>query len=285
MSLALMTAMRPYQWAKGVFIFMPLVFGGRLFDTSALLRTVGVFVIFAMSSSAVYLINDCLDLQEDRQHPDKSQRPIASGKVPVRQAQNLAALLAVIAAPAAFLLDPRIGYVILSYFVLNALYMVFLKRLVVLDVFALGFMFYLRIVAGGFASEVMLSKWIVICSVLLALFLGFNKRRYDLEVLSEQAARPQGYTAYFLDRMIVVVAAAMIICYALYTVDAETVMKFGTQNLICTMPFVFYGIFRYIYLMEKKVAGGDPSRIFFSDRGMLTTVVLWIIACSAIIYF
>ena len=281
----LFLAMRPHQWAKGIFIFLPIVFGGQLFDLPVFLRTFYMFVLFSLMASAMYLVNDIIDLEEDRQHPEKRNRALASGKITVLQAKITAAALVLIAVPGSFFLNIHGGYLILVYLSANYLYMRYLKHAVIIDVFCIGLFFYLRILAGGIASDVVLSNWIIMCTVLLALFLGFNKRRYDLEYSKGDRPVLEKYNISFIDRMISVIASSLIVAYTLYVMDAATIARFQTDNLIYSVPFVYYGIFRYIYLMETKWFGGDPARIMFRDYKIQITMALWLAVCIAVIYF
>ncbi len=278
-------AMRPYQWTKNSFLFLPLVFGQRLFNPSALLKTTLMFLLFSVTASAVYLINDVVDLETDKQHREKRLRPLASGKITVLQARITAFILGAIVVPLSFLLDIQAGWIIVIYIVLNYMYMKVLKNAVIIDIFCIGAFFYLRILAGAVTSEVMLSNWIVLCTILLALFLAFNKRRYDLKAYREYPPVFAEYDSYFIDRMVSVISSSIVIAYALYTMDMKTIDRVGTEHLIYTIPFVYYGIFRYLYLIDKSNLGGDPTRILVRDHKMQLDLALWILVCIAIIYF
>lgn len=276
-------ALRPHQWVKGVFIVLPLIFGGQLFNPRAVIETLAMVVLFSLASSGVYLINDIFDLAEDRIHPEKKNRPLASGSISPQQAGWLAALLLILSLGGSFVLKWEAGFIIAFYLVLNYFYSRYFKKVVIVDVFCVGAFYYLRVFAGGVISRVMLSHWIVMCTVLLALFLGFNKRKYDLAYnAGGGAASP--YDHSFLDRMISIIASALVMSYALYVMDPQTMAKFGTRALIYTVPFVFYGIFRYIYLMDKRILGGDPARILLKDGPLKWAVFLWLLACAVVIY-
>lgn len=278
-------AMRPYQWIKNFFLFLPLVFGQQLFDFSVLLKTTFMFFLFSAAASAVYLINDVVDLETDKQHREKRLRPLASGKITVFQAKITAFILGAITIPLSFLLDIRAGWIIVVYIVLNYMYMKVLKNAVIIDIFCIGAFFYLRILAGAVTSKVILSNWIILCTILLALFLAFNKRRYDLKAYREYPPVFAKYNSYFIDRMVSIISSSIVIAYALYTMDMKTIDRVGTKHLIYTIPFVYYGIFRYLYLMDKGDFGGDPTRILVRDHKMQLDLALWIIVSIAVIYF
>jgi len=289
MILDIFRSLRPTQWTKNFFVFAALLFSLKIRDISLLLRTLAAFGVFCVLSGAVYLINDVLDFAEDRVHPKKSKRPIAAGRVGRPLAVGLAAGLALASLAAAALLNRNFLIVAAVYLVLQVAYSLKLKHVVILDVFIIAAGFVLRVVAGGFVIAVPLSSWLLICTTLLALFIAMNKRRHELVLLEDNASshRPilKEYSAYLLDQMISVVTASTVIAYCLYTVSPETVQKFGTENLIYTMPFVLYGIFRYLYLVHQKGKGGSPEELLLKDRPLLVAVVLWIVAVFAILYF
>lgn len=285
----LFLSLRPAQWIKNLFIFLPLIFGGRLFDFSIALKTTVSFFIFSIAASTVYLINDIIDLKNDKLHPVKRLRPLASGKITVFQAKFTATVIGSISIAFSFVVSPYFGLIIIVYLLFNIFYTKFLKNAVIVDVLCIGFFFLLRIVAGSIAAEVKLSHWIIFCTALLALFLGFNKRRYELKLLKKRAHYHRSvlarYNLYFIDQMISVTTTSIAIVYILYTVDANTVKNFGTDHLIYSIPFVYYGIFRYLYLVHKRGKGGDPTHILLSDTKLQLNLLLWIIVCVAVIYF
>ena len=278
-------ALRPHQWVKSAFVFLPLIFGSKLFDPQAFLKTAWMGVIFALASSAVYLLNDLYDLPEDKKHPDKCVRPLAAGLMTATQAAYLILILTALSLSCAFLLNAHAAWVLVIYFTLNLSYSKYLKRVVIIDVFCIGIFYYLRIVAGGIVSQVTLSSWIIICSVLLALFIGFNKRKYDLDFGPGSNTGQDAYTRYYIDRMISIIASSLIMSYALYVMDRETIVKFHTNALIYTVPLAYYGIFRYIYLVDMRLLGGDPVRILWKDHILKLTVLFWLVVCAAVIYF
>jgi len=281
----LLIEMRLYQWIKNFFIFLPLVFGQKLFDASALIKTTAVFFIFSFAASAMYLINDINDLESDKKHPRRRLRPLASGKVTIAQAKVLAYVLMVCAILSSFILDRNICGIILIYIALNYIYTKVLNRVVIIDVFCVGAFFYLRILAGSFSSDVILSNWIILCTTLLALFLAFTKRLYDLKAAEESKVVYKKYRKVFLERMISIIAASIAISYALYTMDQQTMHRLGTQHMFFTIPFVCYGLFRYLYLIDEPDYTGDPLVTLLQDRKMQINLLLWIILTVGIIYF
>lgn len=278
-------AMRPHQWLKNSFILLPLVFGQQLFNMGPLLNTFYILIFFSLVSSSIYMLNDIIDIDEDRQHPEKSKRPLASGKLTTTQAKIAAFVLLAISLPGSFLVNPYAGIVVLLYIFLNYLYSQYLKHAVIIDVFCIGAFFYLRILLGSITGDVALSNWIVICTFLLALFLGFNKRRYDIEFSKKTRPVFSKYNKYFIDRMISVISSSIVVTYALYAMDPATRERFGTDHLIISIPFVYYGIFRYLYLMDMKWFGGDPANVLVRDYKMIINMSLWLSVSIGVIYF
>jgi 4-hydroxybenzoate polyprenyltransferase len=280
--------MRPQQWIKNLFLFAALVFSGHLFIKGDLERTVAGFILFSVAASGIYLFNDITDLERDRLHPVKKLRPLPSGRLRVGFAAGASVALAAAGLTGAWFLEPGFGGILLTYVVLNVFYSVRLKHVVILDVMTIAAGFVLRVLAGAAIIAVPTSEWLIICTVLLALFLGFSKRRHELTMLEATAdnhrAVLQHYSPYFLDQMIGIVTASTVMSYILYTISDDTVGKFGTKNLIYTVPFVLYGIFRYLYLVHKRDEGGDPTRLALTDRPLLVNTILWICTASAIIY-
>ncbi len=280
----LLLSMRPHQWAKGVFIFFPLIFGQKLLDPQAFLNTLAAFFYFAFAASAMYLINDISDVAEDRNHPEKQHRPLAAGKITVKQAVILAATLIIISFIWSFLQNALAFYIIVFYIILNFVYTKFLKHCVIIDIFCIGAFFYLRILLGGVAANIVLSNWLIMCTILLALFIGFNKRRYDLEYSKNPKLVFSKYNISFLDRMISIIGSCLILSYSFYVINPETIEHFGTKNLIYSIPFAYYGVFRYMYLIDSKWFGGDPAKIVLGDYKIQLTVFLWLLTCSFVIY-
>jgi 4-hydroxybenzoate polyprenyltransferase len=286
--LNLLVSLRPGQWTKNLFVLAAVVFAQRLGDAEAVFRAVVAFLVFCALSGAVYLLNDVFDREQDRRHPLKATRPIASGALSPQIALATAAAIALAALAVAAALGPAFFATATGYVALLAAYSAFLKHLVILDVLTIAAGFTLRAAAGGAAIAVPISQWLLVCTTFLALFLALSKRRHELLLLSEQATdhRPilGDYTPYLLDQMISVVTASTLIAYAFYTISPETTEKFGTTLLSLTIPFPLYGIFRYLYLVHRKDLGGSPAELLAHDRPLLFCVALWAAAVILIVY-
>jgi 4-hydroxybenzoate polyprenyltransferase len=288
MLMALIEAMRPRQWTKNLFVFAGIVFGQRLYDRGALIWSIGAFCIFCFLSSAVYLINDVLDAEKDRQHPTKRARPIASGRLPAAVALVAGIVFALGSVRLSSAVNPDFTAFAVSYLVLNLLYSLFLKKIVIVDALMVALFFVLRAAAGAAAINVEISHWLLICTLLLALFISLSKRRHEIVLLESNASAHRTslthYSAYLLDQMIGVVTASTLMAYVLYTVDERTIAVFGSERLLYTVPFVIFGIFRYLYLIHQKGEGGNPDRIVLSDRPFFANMLLWIAAVALAIY-
>jgi len=289
----LVHSLRPGQWSKNLLVFAGLLFGnasvGRgLFDRDTLIRATTAFVIFCALSGVVYLVNDIIDRDSDRQHPLKARRPIASGALAVRIALPAAILIGGGALVAAALVGRGLLLVAACYLALQLLYSGPLKQIVIIDVLAIAIGFVLRAVAGAVAVNVEISHWLLVCTILLALFLALAKRRHELVMLADGATSHRAilreYSPYLLDQMIAVVTASTLIAYIFYTISPETEQKFGTQWLGLTIPFPLYGIFRYLYLVHRREGGGSPADLLLTDRPLLACVALWALAVALIIY-
>ena len=311
---ALLASLRPRQWTKNLLVLAPLVFAHKLDDPATLGRALAAFVVFCILSGAVYLLNDLRDLEQDRLHPVKSKRPLASGRLSRTVARVALALLLVAGVAASWALGPELLSEVaavhpnlsdpgagpatvrqpsffalaLTYLLMQVGYSLHLKHVVIVDVMLIAMGFVIRAVAGAAAVAAEISPWLLVCTIFLALFLALAKRRHEVVLLAADAGnhRPtlDEYDPYLLDQMIGIVGAACVISYALYTMAAETVAKFGTSNLNLTLPFVVYGIFRYLYLVHRKADGGDPSASLLADRPLLLAVCLWGVAVVAILY-
>lgn len=282
-------SMRPSQWVKNVLLFAALIFAKHLFDFGYVSRALIAFGLFCLLSGAVYIFNDLRDVAKDRYHPQKSQRPIAAGRVSTSAAVWFALLLIALGIGGSFVfLDQNFAWLTAFYVLLNLVYSTWLKGLVILDVMVLAVFYVLRAVAGAVAIAVVFSPWLILCTFLLALFLGFGKRRHELTLLTDGAGqhRPilNEYSAQFLDQMIAIVTALTVVAYIFYTVSDDVIRHFGTTNLVYTVPFVIYGIFRYLYLIHLKQRGGSPSQVVISDRPLMISNVLWLITVAIIIY-
>lgn len=281
-------SMRPHQWIKNFFLFAALVFSGHLFILDAFVTAVAGFFCFSVVASSIYLFNDIQDVENDRLHPEKRNRPLPAGKLSIGAARSAFVVLGIAGLGGSYALGFGFFALTLFYFLLNIAYSIRLKDVVILDVMTIAAGFVIRVGAGAVLIDVPTSEWLLICTVLLSLFLGFSKRRYEMTVLESQAGSHRSvlrhYSPYFLDQMIGIVTASTVMSYALYTISEETVRKFGTTRLIYTVPFVLYGIFRYLYLVHKKEEGGNPTRLAVSDIPLLVNIILWIATASFIIY-
>jgi 4-hydroxybenzoate polyprenyltransferase len=286
----LLQTMRPTQWVKNLIIFAVLVFSLNLFNVALLLRTTIAFVLFCILSGSVYIINDYADLENDRMHPTKCKRPLPSGMVPPAFALKSALVLSAVGLGGSFLLGIGFGLVALAYYLLVISYTFYLKHVVILDVFAIALGFVIRAMAGGVVIHRAISAWFLICVLFLSLFLALAKRRHELLLLDNEAWKHRKslaeYSSYFLDQMIAVVTTSTVISYAMFTVSTESLefQRFGTHNLIYTVPFVLYGIFRYLYLAYHKEQGGSPTKVLLTDKALMLDIFLWLVACGLILY-
>jgi 4-hydroxybenzoate polyprenyltransferase len=284
---AILRSMRPRQWVKNLFVFGGVVFSGRLFTPAVWTATVA-FVIFCGLSGAIYLLNDVADRDKDRRHPDKSRRPIAAGRLSVGAAVVAAVTLIVVGLSAAAWLSRPFALAALAYVLLLSAYSAWLKHVVIVDVLAVAVGFVLRAAGGALVIGAAISGWLLICTVLLALFLALGKRRNEALALQADAGRHRPilaeYSPGFLDQMISVVTASTVTAYALYTMSPETVARFHTSLLPVTLPFVLYGIFRYLYLLYHRQLGGNPTDMVMRDPALLFNTVLWLLVVLLIIY-
>lgn len=284
----LIISLRPDQWTKNLIVFAALIFAVKLLDPAALALASAAFLIFCVLSGCVYLINDVSDREADRQHPLKRLRPIASGALGVGTALAWAIGLSVVALAAAYALRPLFALTAAAYLALFVWYTRTLKHVVILDVMSIAIGFVLRAVAGGLVIGVPISDWLLVCTILLALFLGLAKRRHEITMLADGASGHrrilEEYDPYLLDQMIAIVAAATLVVYIIYCASPETAERFGTPLLVLTTPFPIYGIFRYLYLVHRKHGGGSPSDLLLRDRPLLSCVALWGLAVVTIIY-
>lgn len=285
---ALAETLRPQQWVKNGFIFAALIFSHSLTRWDRFRQVLLAALIFCAISSAVYVFNDLMDVAEDRQHPTKKLRPIASGRLNAVTAGTVGAVLALAALIAAWRLDAGFLGIVACYLAINVLYSTFLKRVLLLDVFIVAAGFVFRVIAGGLVIHVAISPWLVVCTTLLALFIALSKRRHELVLLGDRASEHRAiladYSPYFLDQLIAVVTASTVVSYALYTLSPDVQAKFPGKRLELTIPFVLYGIFRYLHLIHHGEQGGNPTRSLLTDPVLLSTVVLWAVSVVLIIY-
>ena len=285
---SLFVSLRPDQWTKNLIVFAALIFAVKLFDLAALVYASAAFLIFCALSGAVYLVNDVSDREQDRLHPVKRMRPIAAGDLAPGLALAFAGVLSGIALAASFALRPVFGVAAAAYLALFVVYTRSLKHIVILDVMTIATGFVLRAVAGGLVISVHVSNWLLVCTMLGALFLGLAKRRHEMTLLADGAKGHrrilEEYDPYLLDQMIGVMAAATMVAYIIYCASPETHAYFGTEWLVLTTPFPIYGLFRYLYLVHRKSGGGNPSELLLRDRPLLACVALWGVAVVLIVY-
>lgn len=293
---AFLQTCRLRQWHKNLFVFAPLVFAKLLGDRIALACACGAFFAFCSLSSAVYVLNDLHDAEIDRHHPQKRRRPIASGQLPVSLAWVGCSILICFGLAVTIILARLVGghsgaglaFATLLYLLLNVAYNLGLKGVVILDVLVVSAGFVLRVMAGAFAIQVDFSQWLLLCTFFVALFLALAKRRHELVNLEDAANhRPilREYSALLLEQLMLVVTAATLVSYTLYTRDPETIARTGSNHLIYTVPFVTYGLFRYLYLVHQHDEGGDPAELVLRDPGMMICVAGWVVIVWVLLYF
>jgi len=281
-------AMRPYQWTKNLLLFAALIFAAELGDPAKALTSFLAFFSFCLAASATYIFNDLLDVESDREHPKKRNRPLASGVLTPGVARLLLVSLFALSLVIAWSIRPQFLCAVLAYVILTLAYTLKLKHLMIIDVMAIALGFVIRAVAGALALDVPFSNWLVVCTLFLATFLGLSKRRHEITLLEDGAQSHrqvlQHYTVHYLDQLILIMASGTLITYTIYTCSPEVIVRLGTDKLYVTLPFVVYGLFRYLHLIHHKTGGGDPSGTLLRDKPLGITVVLWAIACGLIIY-
>ena len=285
---AVVETLRPQQWVKNGFIFAALIFSESLTRWDRCRQVLLAALVFCLVSSATYVLNDICDAAEDRHHPTKKLRPIASGRLNPGTAGITGAVLGSVGLAAAWNLDHKFFLVVVGYLAMNVLYSLFLKRVVLLDVFIVAAGFLFRVVAGGIVIHVAISPWLIVCTTLLALFIALSKRRHELVSLGRDAAEHRAiladYSPYFLDQLISIVTASTVVSYALYTLSPDVQTKFPGKRLELTIPFVLFGIFRYLHLIHHGEQGGNPTKSLFTDSVLLCVVLLWAASVILIIY-
>lgn len=274
---------RPKQWIKNLFVFAALIFSKSFSNYTLVYKTVLVFLSFCVASSLVYSINDLLDADKDRKHPKKRNRPIAKGTITKKEALFLIAVLFISLVLILLTYRSAVSLVLIAYLANNILYSFKIKHVVILDIMSIALGFLLRVIAGAVAINVSVSPWILLCTLLLSLFLGFSKRRNELLLLGDGAEKHrkilEEYSVEFIDSMLSIVTACTVMAYSLYTFFA-----YSNKFMMLTIPFVLYGIFRYQYLIHKKGEGGSPEEIVISDKPLLLSIVLWVICSACIVY-
>jgi 4-hydroxybenzoate polyprenyltransferase len=284
----ILKAMRPKQWTKNAFVFAALIFDRKLFDLSSLERTLLTFGLFCLLASSVYLLNDIMDIEADRVHPVKKNRPIASGMLPISLAVIIAILLLVVALAGSYVLNIGTFFIFLIYFVLNLAYSKWLKHIAIIDVLVIAACFVLRVAAGVSVIQVeRFSPWLYVVTTLFALYLGFGKRRAEISLLIPENNTSHrrvlaGYSVDLIDQLITIVSSTTIIAYSLYTFSAPNLPE--NHAMMLTIPFVLYGVFRYLSLIQINKKGGEPEDLLLNDRPLQITIVLWGIAVFLIFY-
>ncbi|MCH7773034.1 MAG: decaprenyl-phosphate phosphoribosyltransferase [Bacteroidetes bacterium] len=277
------------QWIKNFFVFVPLLFSQHLFDKDYLFTSLAAFVVFCLASSLIYVINDIIDIEADKAHPTKKNRPLPAGVISKRSALIVAVVLTAVIVILLPQFNKEFFYFVTAFVLLNIFYSFWFKHIVILDVFSIAAGFAIRVLAGAVVISVPISSWLILTTIFISLFLGVMKRHSELILVAESENAPSRkvlsqYSLNFADQMATVAAAGVIICYALYTVSERTVSAFGTENLIYTTPFVVYGIFRFMYLEYISNKGDNTTKIVFTDLQIILTVLIYTITTVLIIY-
>lgn len=284
---AIVSSLRLHQWVKNALLFASLVFSGQLMDAGSLLTACAGFVVFCLSSSGVYLVNDIIDRQADCRHPVKRRRPVASGRLSVTTAMTLSLVFLTVGIAGGFAIGFAFGCIVCLYVAQNLAYSLTLKRVAILDIMMIAGGFVLRAVAGAVAISVTASPWMVICCLMLALFVACGKRRHELNLLRGQAASHREnlneYTPELLDLMMAITGCAGVMTYVLYTLSPWAYGRYGSYALVLTVPTVLYGVFRFLYLVHRNNEGGEPSQLFVTDKGLLINALVWLaVTCFAV---
>ncbi len=283
---AVIESLRPKQWTKNLLLLAALIFSSNLFNLKLSVPAFEGFLIFCLTSGSVYILNDLIDKKQDRLHPVKKFRPVASGRLPSGVAAAAWLFFAGGSLLWAFAVNASFGAIVLTYFALQTLYSLLLKKMAIVDIFIIALGFVLRVIAGAAIIAVPMSPWFIVCTMFLSLFLALGKRRFELVSVEAGARRAslKGYSVGLLDQMMTIVTACTVMTYALYTLAPETVSKFHTSNLIYTLPFVLFGIFRYLYLIYTEGKGGSPEDILLSDNPLIADILLYGAAVWFILY-
>ena len=282
---------RPTHWIKNIFVFLPIFFGGALLNTTEVVAAALTFMSFSLAASAIYCLNDIIDVDADRAHPVKCKRPIASGAITIPQAYGMMTVSLLISIVLMFLLPEghaKSILVIIAYFVINVAYCLRLKEYAIIDVCIIAFGFVLRILAGGYATGVHLSKWIVLMTFLLTLFLAFAKRRDDVLRMNTTGRAPRKntsrYNLTFINQAITITGSVMVVCYVMYTVSPEIIAQFATDKLYLTSILVILAILRYLQISVVDEKSGDPVKVALSDRATQLILLAWLLSFLIIIY-
>jgi len=280
--------MRPRQWTKNLAVFVALVFAQGFTDLSLLMISASAFVVFCVLCGGIYILNDVVDIESDRKHPLKCKRPIAAGSMSVRLGGFVALGTLSGSTLAAFAISRLFGFVAVGYLALQLVYTFRLKNEVIIDTFCIAGSFFLRVIGGACAISVQVSPWLLVCTFFLSLFLALSKRRHEVVLLQDSAQEHRKvlrkYSVSLLDQMISVVTAGVVVSYSVYTLSPETVTRFGTSNLVYSIPFVLYGVYRYFYLVHMKQQGGSPETALLTDKPLLINILLYSIVVGIVLY-
>jgi 4-hydroxybenzoate polyprenyltransferase len=286
---ALLENMRPRQWTKNGFVFAGIVFDQKLLDLDSFVRVLTAFILLCMTASTIYLINDLVDIEKDRQHPKKRNRPLASGRLPLNVARIVALVLPVVAVAAAAVYSVPLAVVLIAYLVLHVAYSYWLKNIVILDVFAIAAGFVLRVIAGVVVIDLSnFSPWLYVIAGILSLFLAVGKRRQELVMMGEKAVQTREifkeYTLRLLDDMLMLTLTSAAVSYTLYAIEAQSTSFVKPEYRLLTVPLVYYGLFRYMYVIHVKGHGGDPTDLIFEDRPLQIAFVSGVILLLILLY-
>jgi len=280
--------LRPKHWIKNLFVFAALIFSLNLFNIVKSINSLKSFFAFCLASSFVYIINDIIDIEQDKKHQKKRYRPIASGKIPIKNAITISIICLIISMTLAYFINLNTLIIITVYIFVNIFYSIKIKNVVILDVMFIALGFILRMIAGATAIEVSFSNWILLTTFCISLFLGFGKRRGEILLENNNTQNTRFvlklYSIKFLDYIIMSSVTLTIISYALYTIDSEVIKRLGTDKLIYTVPLVIYGIFRYLYVIYKSDSNEDPTEVVLKDKSIISAVLLWILLVIGLIY-
>lgn len=277
----LLYSMRPAQWYKNLVLFIGIIFSSNLLNLNLLAESIFAFVIFCIFSGCIYLLNDILDVEKDLNHPIKKNRPIPSGELKVKHAIIFLVGFLTLSLAGAYLLNPLFFAISLIFLILMSFYSFWLKNVIIVDILVISSGFVIRAIAGALAIEVSVSPWLVICAFLLALFLALGKRRHEILLLGDRAADHRSilndYSISMLEQMITITTSTLVMSYSLYTFFV------GQLAMMLTIPFAFYGLFRYLYLVHSRNLGGEPEMLF-KDKGMLISMILWLMTVFVVVY-
>lgn len=281
-------SMRPRQWTKNIVLFIALLFSQNLFNPRMLLINLAAFSIFCLLSGGIYILNDLFDIEEDKKHPDKSKRPISAGNLSPIAAKAAMTIVLLFSIISSFFINIQFAVIAIIYIGIQIAYSLYIKHVIILDVFTIAAGFFLRVVAGAHAILVPISTWLVVCTFFLSLFLALCKRRHEIVLLEGQSSHHRRvlkeYGVTLIDQMVAVITSATVISYSLYTLSEETVKKFHTTSLIYTIPFIVYGIYRYLYLVYQQGKGGSPEILLLTDKPLIIDIILFALVTMFIIY-